>query len=206
MKRYALVLVLTLVYPMARGAESEETGDTTRVTQSSEPGTTVVMLPGPRPANRPVVPPKKAVTEEPKAAEPAQQRAQPAQLPAEASVYFPKLIGTWKLADARHVLGQPLHQRPALDSDKTVNGQIYAFPDPTNRYKEVELEFAQDSGTLRAVFMYPLQMTWNDCRRLWGMNVNATEAGKGRKFYSYNNRNLDVLVDPDGKVISLGLY
>ena len=29
---------------------------------------------------------------------------------------------------------------------------------------------------------------------------------KGRKFYSYVNRRLDVLVDPAGKVISLGLY
>jgi len=66
--------------------------------------------------------------------------------------------------------------------------------------------FAQGGGALRAVFMYPAQMTWKECRRLWGMNVNATEAGKGRTFYSYNNRHLDVLVDPDGKVISLGLY
>jgi hypothetical protein len=31
-------------------------------------------------------------------------------------------------------------------------------------------------------------------------------ANKGRTFYSYQNRRLDVLVAPDGKVISLGLY
>ena len=68
------------------------------------------------------------------------------------------------------------------------------------------MEFEQDGGPLRSVFMYPAQMTWKDCRALWGMNVNATAAGKGRTFYSYNNRNLDVLVDLDGKVISLGLY
>jgi hypothetical protein len=29
---------------------------------------------------------------------------------------------------------------------------------------------------------------------------------KGRIFYSYVNRHLDVLVDQDGKVISLGVY
>ncbi len=230
MKPYPLILFFSLVYPMARGAESE-TGDTTRA--ASEPGTMVVMLPGPRPAAKPVVATKKTVTEEAKPAipveetkpaetkatearlsetkpaetKPAEAKAsEPAQQPAEGPVYFPKLIGTWKLADARHALGEPLRQRPSLDADKTVNGQIYAFPDPTNRYKEVELEFAKEGGTLRAVFMYPNQMTWKDCRRLWGMNVNATEAGKGRTFYSYNNRHLDVLVDPEGKVISLGLY
>ena len=36
-------------------------------------------------------------------------------------------------------------------------------------------------------------------------DVSAADA-QGRKFYSYTNRRLDVLVDPDGKVISLGLY
>jgi hypothetical protein len=203
MKHYPLILVLSLVYPMARAAEPE-TGDAARVVESSEPGTAVVLLPGPRPAAKPVVAsPKPPVPEETKPVAPA---APPAQEPVEGSVYFPKLIGTWKLADARHVLGEPIRQRPSLDADKAVNGQIYAFQDPTNRYKEVELEFGQDTRTLRAVFMYPAQMTWKDCRRLWGMNVNATEAGKGRTFYSYNNRHLDVLVDPDGKVISLGLY
>jgi len=237
MKPYPLILILSLVYPMARAAESE-TGDTTRVVQSSEPGTMVVMLPGPRPAAKPLVATKKTITEEAKPVVPAEEPkpaetkapetklaetkpaetkpaetkpseakvSEPARGPVEGPVYFPKLIGTWKLAEARHALGEPVRQRPSLDADKAVNGQIYAFQDPTNRYKEVELEFAKEGGTLRAVFMYPTQMTWKDCRRLWGMNVNATEAGKGRTFYSYNNRHLDVLVDPDGKVISLGLY
>jgi hypothetical protein len=49
-------------------------------------------------------------------------------------------------------------------------------------------------------------MTWQDCRRQWGGEVSATEAAKGRKFYSYVDRRLDVLVDSAGKVISLGLY
>jgi len=200
MKHYPLVLVLSLLYPLARGAETAETGEASaRAMQSSAPGTAVLLLPGPHPAPKPVVAPKPPASQEAKPATPAPE-------PAEGPIYFPKLIGTWKLPDARRSLGEPIHQRPSLNSDKTVNGRIYAFPDPTKRYKEVELEFAQDGGVLRAVFMYPAQMTWNECRRLWGMNVNATEAGKGRTFYSYNNRHLDVLVDPDGKVISLGLY
>jgi len=56
------------------------------------------------------------------------------------------------------------------------------------------------------VFVYPWNMTWQECRREFGANVSATAANKGRIFYSYVNRKLDVLVAPGGLVISLGLY
>ena len=49
-------------------------------------------------------------------------------------------------------------------------------------------------------------MTWQECRRLWGARVTAHKSNQGRTFYSYLNRRLDVLVDPAGAVISLGLY
>ena len=62
-----------------------------------------------------------------------------------------------------------------------------------------------EAACLRTVFVYPLNMTWQDCRRQWAGQASATEANKGRKFYSYTYRRLDVLVDSAGKVISLGL-
>jgi hypothetical protein len=49
-------------------------------------------------------------------------------------------------------------------------------------------------------------MTWLECRHAYGVNVRSTEANKGRIFYSYLDRRLDVLVDAAGKVISLGMY
>jgi hypothetical protein len=203
MKRFPLVLALSLVGLMAQAVEASETADT-HVVQASESGTAVVMLPGPHSTAKP--PTEDNQPTKPPEAKPEQAKAEPVKPQIDSSVYFPTLIGLWKLADARHALGQPIRQRPSLDNDKTVNGQIYAFADPTSRNKEVELEFAQENGLLREVYIYPAQMTWNDCRRLWGMNVNITQAAKGRTFYSYNNRHLDVLVDTDGKVISLGLY
>lgn len=122
------------------------------------------------------------------------------------AIFCQKMIGQWTADDARFLLGLPLRQRPAYGDNQSVNGQIYAFPDPTGRYKELELDFESGSGLLRTVFVYPLNMTWQDCRRQWGGEVSATEANKGRKFYSYMDRRLDVLVDSAGKVISLGLY
>jgi hypothetical protein len=116
------------------------------------------------------------------------------------------LIGHWTEDDARFLLGEPVRQRPAFDSANQENGEIFAFTDPTGRYRELELDFDGDTGTLRTVFAYPFHLTWMDCRRVWGANVTATTAAQGRKFYSYLNRRMDVLVDTSGKVISVGLY
>ena len=122
------------------------------------------------------------------------------------ALFCQKMIGQWTADDARFLLGQPLRQRPAYGDNQSVNGQIYAFADPTGHYKELELDFESGTGLLRTVFVYPQNMSWQDCRRQWSGAVSATEANKGRKFYSYMDRRLDVLVDSAGKVISLGLY
>jgi hypothetical protein len=124
----------------------------------------------------------------------------------EVAAYCQKQIGHWKESDARRLLGQPKRHRPAYDENKAINGTIYAFADPTNKYKELELDFDLQSGSLRTVFAYPPRLTWQECRRLWNGPVAAADAAEGRKFYSYSNRRLDVLVDPAGKVISLGWY
>jgi hypothetical protein len=117
-----------------------------------------------------------------------------------------KQIGHWKESDARKLLGEPKRHRPAFDEKKAVNGTIYAFNDPSNKYKELELDFDLPSGSLRTVFVYPPRLSWLECRHLWTGPVVAAAAAQGRKFYSYTNRRLDVLVDPAGRVISLGWY
>jgi hypothetical protein len=124
----------------------------------------------------------------------------------EVAAYCQKQIGHWKEIDARKMLGEPKRHRPAYDEKKGVNGTIYAFDDPTSKYKELELDFDRKSGTLRTVFVYPPRLTWQECRRVWSGPVAAADAAQGRKFYSYTNRRLDVLVDQTGKVISLGWY
>jgi hypothetical protein len=124
----------------------------------------------------------------------------------DSGLFCQKQIGQWKEVDAMALLGPASTDRPAFDDKQNVNGRIYAFTDPTNHYKQLELDFDGDTGALRTVFVYPWRMTWQDCRRLWGANVSAAEANQGRKFYSYLNRRLDVLVDGTGKVISIGLY
>lgn len=124
----------------------------------------------------------------------------------ESASFLQKQLGRWGIYDAQALLGKPLRQRVAVDDDEVENGRILAYTDPTGRYKELELDFDKRTGLLRTVYAYPLDLTWQECRRLWGSDATATEANKGRIFYSYQDRRLDVLVAPGGKVISLGLY
>jgi hypothetical protein len=119
---------------------------------------------------------------------------------------YQKQIGHWKQSDASKTLGEPKRQRPAYDETNAINGTIYAFADPTSRYKELELDFEHETGSLRTVFAYPARLTWPECRRLWGVPTTSADAKQGRTFHSYINRRLDVLVDAEGKVISLGWY
>ena len=136
----------------------------------------------------------------------APRPAYPVEFQNDSAGYCHKMIGQWTAAQARALFGAPKSERPAYDDHEAVNGEILAFSDPTARYRQIELDFDSDSGNLRTVFVYPWKMTWQDCRRAFGVNVTATDANKGRKFYSYVNRRLDVLVDSTGQVISLGMY
>ena len=124
----------------------------------------------------------------------------------DSALYCQRLIAQWTHPDAYNLFGDALRERPAMEDDDTENGRIYAFSDPTGRYREIELDFEAGTGLLRTVFVYPWTMTWKDCLRQWGAKVNSTGVSQGRVFYSYMNRRLDVLVDSTGKVISFGLY
>jgi len=195
------------------------------VLRNAEPAdSSFVLLPGPEPARTFVEPPvakarpAAAVAEshEPPPPEltdpgrPVLHRAPRPVLPedfeSDSGLFCQKQIGHWQEPDAMTLLGVPSGDRPAFDDNQAPNGRIYAFSDPTNRYRQLELDFDSETGALRTVFAYPWKMTWQDCRKMWGANVSAAEANKGRKFYSYLNRRLDVLVDATGKVISIGLY
>ena len=131
--------------------------------------------------------------------------ALPAELKAESAIYLQRRLGEWQIQAAREVLGEPRRRRDAYQ-EGAVTGDIYAFRDPTNRYREFELLFDRQTKTLRSAFIYPWRMTWSECRNLWGEEVNTTAMANGQVFRSYLNRRLDVLADKSGAVINLGIY
>ena len=181
------------------------------VLRSSEPDdTTFVVLPG-APRRAVAEPPKTAEPKppEPETSPPIPRRSDPPYPPefgTESAIFCQHLIGEWTQEDAIALLGDPKSRRPALGDDGAPDGDIFAFSDPSSRYREIELDFDHETGALRTVFAYPWKLTWKDCRKFWGDRFSADDAEKGRVFYSYEDRRLDVLVDPVGNVISLGFY
>lgn len=129
----------------------------------------------------------------------------PTELKSESAIYVQRRLGEWQLADAREVLGEPRGRRDAFQ-EGAVTGDIYAFRDPSNRYREFELLFDRQTKTLRSAFIYPWRMTWDECLDLWGDEVNSTAMPNGNVFRSYLHRHLDILTDKSGAVISLGIY
>lgn len=217
MKHFRLICLAIAAVGAGR-ASSDPGGDRGTVTlppvlrQTEPPDSGQITLPAPPPAEAPIrmvailAPAAKPSPLPVKLSEDALLR-RPVPPPVdEVAVYCQNHIGHWKESDARNVLGEPRRRRPAYDEKRVVNGTIYAFSDPTGKYKELELDFDRTTGNLRTVFVYPPHLTWQDCRRLFSGPVAAADAAQGRKFYSYTKRRLDVLVGPEGKVISLGWY
>lgn len=159
------------------------------------PDTAIIILP--------VVPPK---IEEGPAPVLRHQKTYPPEFLSDSILYLQDRLKNWALPDAEELLGQSTRQRPSVDDEGNPNGSIYAFADPLHHFREFELDFEGDTGKLRTIFVYPTKLGWKDCKKLYGNNVTAADAGTGRTFYSYQNRRLDVLVDAVGNVISLGIY
>jgi len=56
------------------------------------------------------------------------------------------------------------------------------------------------------IYLYPARMTWDDCRKLWGDQVNVVKNTDGTTSNNYKSRRLNVLLDKRGDVISIGIY
>jgi len=213
MKRFCFLPMAFLAIQALQGADQSSSVIVPPVLRNSEPTDNVVVtLPGQKPAPATAVQSATEVRLEPPPPDPDRpvfrhpKREYPPEFERDSADYLNQQIGIWQQVDAQGLLGEPAGQRPALADDQTVNGQIVAFNDPSGRYKRFELDFDGDTGRLRTLFVYPHDMTWQECRHAFGVNVRSTEANKGRTFFSYLDRRLDVLVDAEGKVISLGMY
>jgi hypothetical protein len=213
MKRFCLLAMAFLAIQTIQGADGNGQKKEPPVLRDAEPSDSVVVtLPGLKTATGEGAEAATEVHLTPPPPDPDRpvfrraKRAYPPEFDRDSADYLNQQIGIWEQMDAQALLGDPLGQRPSYADDQTVNGQIVSFNDPSGRYKQFELDFDRESGRLRTLFVYPLEMTWTECRTEFGMNVRTTQANKGRTFYSYLDRRLDVLVDAAGKVISLGMY
>jgi len=150
---------------------------------------------------------KEASTDATKASTGAVARVIPDEMRKGALVFLEKKMNVWHLDDARNLLGEPTRQRDALVGTQ-VDGEIYAFPDPTGGMREFELNFSNKTGFLRAVYAYPQAGTTRlqAAQQLWGRNYREVKNANGTRSYIYNDRRLIVLTDKSGVVINIGVY
>jgi hypothetical protein len=123
------------------------------------------------------------------------------------SVYIEKYgMSSWTLEQAEAVLGSPVRHRFFYDPKNNPTGDIYAFSDPTRQFREFELSFDKYTKKMTNMFVYPFNLTWDQCKKIWGDNVKHVKNADGTHMYIYQNRRLNVLTDKDSKVLNFGIY
>lgn len=161
----------------------------------------------PEPAPAPEAPP-------PTPAAPAAQAAPgsvgtiqtPDEMKQQSAIFLEKKLQTLTDTDAQQLHGAPVRHRYFYDQNKTISGDIYAYPDPTRLYREFELTFDVKTKRMTGVFVYPWDMSWAQCKKLWGDDAAVTKNPDGTKADIYRKRRLNVPLDKDSKVINFGLY
>jgi hypothetical protein len=120
--------------------------------------------------------------------------------------YVESKLNVWTKKEADAELGEPVRQRHAFDQKNNVIGEIYAYNDPTKLLREIELNFDSTTQKMLAIYGYPWDMTWAQCKGLWGDKVTTTKNADGSRFHTYKDRNLHVLVGKDERVVNLGSW
>jgi hypothetical protein len=120
--------------------------------------------------------------------------------------YVESKLFIWTKKDADSELGEPVRDRHSFDQNKNIIGEIYAYNDPTKLLREIELNIDSKTQKVIAVYGYPWDFTWTQCKALWGEKVTTTKNPDGSRFHNYKDRNLHVLVNKNEKVISFGSW
>ncbi len=139
-------------------------------------------------------------------ASPAGSAQIPEEMRKSVAIYLGSQLLNWIQDDARKVMGDPVTHRYGYDSARNVTSDIYTFRDPTLQTQRIELGFDSKTKRMTNVYMYPLRLTWDDCKRLWGDDVRTVRNTDGTRFHLYKTRRLNVLLDRNNNVINLGLY
>jgi hypothetical protein len=117
--------------------------------------------------------------------------------------FLERQFGLWTLEDAKTALGEPHGHRFGVGDPIP---EIWAYDDPTKFARQIELVFDGKTKALHDYYYYPVNVTWEDCKKLWGNDVRIKKNKDGSRSYMYKNRHLNVLVLPNGTVQSVGVY
>ena len=107
---------------------------------------------------------------------------------------------------AEREIGAPISRRYVFDSAQNIAGETYAYASPTPEFQRVELMFDIETGHPTSVAVFPAALSWADCVRVWGDNVQPLTKADGTEIRRYLDRRVNVLLDGQDRVISVTLY
>jgi hypothetical protein len=114
-------------------------------------------------------------------------------------------INLWTTEDAAHALGTATSHRFGV-FDNEITGDIFAYHDPTNRFREIELNFDAVSKRLAGVYLYPKDVTWPEYKRSLAGKAKISKKPDGSRLYTCEDSRVAVLVAPDGAVKKLTFW
>jgi len=68
------------------------------------------------------------------------------------------------------------------------------------------LVFEAKSGKLREFLLYPWDLDWEKLRAHFADEFKTTKGKDGVRFYRYTKKHVNVLVDREGKVMSVSYH
>jgi hypothetical protein len=114
-------------------------------------------------------------------------------------------INLWTSEDAAQELGTATGHRFVVFGNE-VTGDIFAYRDPTNRFREIELNFDNVSKRLAGVYLYPKDVTWPEYKRTLAGKPKSSKKPDGSRLYTCEDSRVAVLVAPDGEVKKLTFW
>jgi hypothetical protein len=122
--------------------------------------------------------------------------------------YLASKMGVWTKEDAERELGQPSDRRDAI-ANNAVFGDIYKFTSPMPTFATIEISVSRKTNKVQAAYFYYANLVpWKAVEDKLGKNYQQQTMANGRPMYIYTfqNRQLSVLVDSADNVASIGLW
>jgi S1-C subfamily serine protease len=117
-------------------------------------------------------------------------------------------IHAWTEADARKKFGDSTGHRIeySKDNKSAIDSDVYYYSDPTQSVRTITLVFDGSSGKLREAYLYPWSLTWDKLRTVIADDFKTTNGKDGVHLYRYTKKGINVLVDREGKVVSISYH
>lgn len=117
-------------------------------------------------------------------------------------------LGIWTQDDAAKVIGAPTRHRYGYNTKNptVIENIIYAYSDPTQFAREIELSFDAKTSRLINIFMYPWHLNVDQVKQIFGKEYKINKLPDGRRFFMYSQKQVNVLIEADGSVTSIGYY